>query len=131
MTSPPVHDSAMATLGIESGMGNPSPVAAIGKPERFPGFVEVVSARRNMKARCLRRQQKECVMQDSTQMKWEGRWDQLKGKAKQAWGDLTDDDLDVAEGNYEELVGRIKEKTGETAEQIRERLEDEQVDSNF
>ncbi|HJQ92352.1 MAG TPA: CsbD family protein [Acidimicrobiia bacterium] len=71
-------------------------------------------------------------MQDSTQMKWEGRWDQLKGKARQAWGDLTDDDLDVAEGNYEELVGRIKEKTGESAEVIRERLEDDSiVDSQF
>ncbi|HWL50706.1 MAG TPA: CsbD family protein [Acidimicrobiia bacterium] len=70
-------------------------------------------------------------MQDPTQTKWEGRWDQLKGKARQAWGELTDDDLDVAEGNYEELVGRIKEKTGETAEQIRERLEDERSDSNF
>jgi uncharacterized protein YjbJ (UPF0337 family) len=76
--------------------------------------------------------EKECVMQDSTQMKWEGRWDQLKGKARQAWGDLTDDDLDVAEGNYEELVGRIKEKTGESAEVIRERLEDDSiVDSQF
>lgn len=35
-------------------------------------------------------------MQDATQRKWEGRWDQLKGKAQQIWGDLTDDDVDVA-----------------------------------
>ena len=56
-------------------------------------------------------------------MKWEGRWDQLKGKAKQMWGNLTDDDVDVAEGNMQELVGRIKAKTGESEEQIRERLE--------
>ncbi len=55
--------------------------------------------------------------------KWEGRWDQLKGKARQAWGNLTDDDLDVAQGNYEELVGRIKEKTGESEEAIRGRLD--------
>ncbi len=60
---------------------------------------------------------------DSTRMKWEGRWDQLKGKVKQTWGNLTDDDLDVAEGNYDELVGRIKERTGETVEAIEERLE--------
>lgn len=59
---------------------------------------------------------------DSTRMKWEGRWDQLKGKAKQAWGNLTDDDLDVAEGNYDEFIGRIKERTGETAEAIEGRL---------
>jgi uncharacterized protein YjbJ (UPF0337 family) len=62
-------------------------------------------------------------MQDPSQMKWEGRWDQLKARAKKVWGNLTDDDLDVAEGNFEEFVGRIKERTGETAEQIRDRLE--------
>jgi uncharacterized protein YjbJ (UPF0337 family) len=57
-------------------------------------------------------------------LKWEGRWDQLKGKVKQVWGDITDDDLDVAEGNYDELVGRIKERTGETTEEIEEKLEE-------
>lgn len=62
-------------------------------------------------------------MTDGTNLKWEGRWDQLKGKAKQAWGNLTDDDLDVAEGNYDEMVGRIKERTGETEDQVRERLD--------
>jgi uncharacterized protein YjbJ (UPF0337 family) len=60
---------------------------------------------------------------DSKRMKWEGRWDQLKGKVKQTWGDLTDDDIDVAEGNYDELVGRIKEQTGETQEEIEEKLD--------
>jgi len=60
---------------------------------------------------------------ESTRMKWEGRWDQLKGKAQQSWGELTDDDLDVAEGNYEEFVGRIKERTGESIEDIKRRLE--------
>lgn len=63
-------------------------------------------------------------MADETRLKWEGRWDQLKGKAKQMWGDLTDDDMDVAEGNYDELVGRIKERTGETREEIEARLND-------
>lgn len=62
-------------------------------------------------------------MQEGTKIKWEGRWDQLKGKVKQTWGDLTDDDLDVAEGNYDELVGRIKERTGETQEEIEKRLD--------
>lgn len=62
-------------------------------------------------------------MDESTKMKWEGRWDQLKGKAQQNWGELTDDDLDVAEGNYEEFVGRIKERTGETAEEIKRKLD--------
>ncbi|MFO7293603.1 MAG: CsbD family protein [Actinomycetes bacterium] len=56
--------------------------------------------------------------------KWEGRWDQLKGRAKQMWGDLTDDDMDVAEGNMDELIGRIKERTGESVESIQRRLAD-------
>ena len=64
-------------------------------------------------------------MDNASKTKWEGRWDQLKGKAKQTWGDLTDDDLDVAEGNYDEFVGRIKERTGESAQDIKARLDDE------
>lgn len=67
-------------------------------------------------------------MNDAGNLKWEGRWDQLKGKARQAWGNLTDDDLDVAEGNYDEFVGRIKERTGETDEAIRDRLERDEND---
>jgi uncharacterized protein YjbJ (UPF0337 family) len=62
-------------------------------------------------------------MDDAAKTKWEGRWDQLKGKAKQAWGSLTDDDLNVAEGQYDQMVGRIKERTGETEQAIRERLD--------
>lgn len=61
-------------------------------------------------------------MDESMRLKWEGRWDQLKGKAKQAWGDLTDDDLDVVEGDYDELVGKLEERTGETREAIEARL---------
>lgn len=64
-------------------------------------------------------------MDESTKTKWDGRWDQLKGKARQAWGQLTDDDLDVAEGNWEEFVGRIKERTGESAEAIEATLGDD------
>lgn len=60
---------------------------------------------------------------DSLQMKWEGRWDQLKGKVKQTWGDVTDDDLAIVEGNWDELVGLIKERTGETQEEIEEKLD--------
>ena len=63
------------------------------------------------------------MMHEDTKTKWEGRWDQLKGKAKQAWGELTDDDVDVAEGDWDEFVGRIEERTGETSEAIRDRLD--------
>jgi len=58
----------------------------------------------------------------SSQQKWEGRWDQLKGRVRQFWGDLTDDDVERAKGDYEELVGIIKERTGETREEIERRL---------
>ena len=48
-------------------------------------------------------------------MNWdriEGQWKQLKGAAKQQWGKLTDDDLDIAEGNRDKLIGRIQERYG-------------------
>lgn len=63
-------------------------------------------------------------MNESTKLKWEGRWDQLKGKAQQTWGELTNDDVDVAEGNWEEFVGNIKERTGKSAEEIESELDD-------
>lgn len=44
----------------------------------------------------------------------QGKWKQLKGQAKQKWGELTDDDLDRMEGHYEELVGVVQEKYGRT-----------------
>lgn len=51
--------------------------------------------------------------------KIEGNWKQFKGKVKQQYGELTDDDLKVAEGNKDELIGRIQEKTGEAKEKIK------------
>lgn len=61
-------------------------------------------------------------MQTATEQKWTGRWEQVKGRAKQLWADLTDDDLKRAEGNYDELVGLINERTGESRERIEELL---------
>lgn len=52
-------------------------------------------------------------------LRFKGKWNQLKGKAKQKWGNLTDDDLDYAEGKEDELYGRIQEKTGESKEEIK------------
>ena len=48
-------------------------------------------------------------------MNWDtaaGNWKQLKGKVKQQWGKLTDDDLTLIEGQRDELVGRIQERYG-------------------
>jgi uncharacterized protein YjbJ (UPF0337 family) len=64
------------------------------------------------------------MMASPTAQKWGGRWEQLKGKAKQVWGDLTDDDFTRAEGKYDELVGIINERTGESRERIKELLEE-------
>jgi uncharacterized protein YjbJ (UPF0337 family) len=58
-----------------------------------------------------------------TRQKWEGRWDQLVGKARKLWGNITDDEVQQAKGDYEQLLGRIKEKTGKTRQQIEEALD--------
>jgi len=63
-------------------------------------------------------------MSTATQQKWQGRWEQLTGKAKQFWGKLTDDDFTKANGKYDELIGIINERTGESREAIEERLRD-------
>lgn len=52
-------------------------------------------------------------------MNWdriEGNWKQFKGTAKQQWGKLTDDQLDVIAGKREQLVGKIQESYGITKE---------------
>jgi uncharacterized protein YjbJ (UPF0337 family) len=51
-----------------------------------------------------------------------GNWRQLKGKVKQQWGQLTDDELQQAEGNYDQLVGLIQRKTGQARTQIERTL---------
>jgi uncharacterized protein YjbJ (UPF0337 family) len=52
----------------------------------------------------------------------EGRFKQAKGKIRSTWGDVTDDDVDRAQGNVESLVGTIQQKTGEATESIRNKL---------
>ena len=55
-----------------------------------------------------------------------GKWKQLRGQAKVAWGKLTDDDLDKVKGEYDKFVGLLQEKYGYS----RERAEQE-VDRHF
>jgi len=47
-----------------------------------------------------------------------GNWNELKGRIKQRWGELTDDDLKYEEGKDDELIGRIQKKTGQRREEI-------------
>ena len=53
-----------------------------------------------------------------------GNWHIAKGKLKQQWGELTDDDLDYTEGKEEELLGRIQKRTGETREAVEKVIND-------
>ncbi|MDQ3774020.1 MAG: CsbD family protein [Pseudomonadota bacterium] len=69
-------------------------------------------------------------MNRGTDNQVKGNWKQLKGKAQQTWGNLTDDELDVIEGKREELVGRLQAKYGytkEKAEQEADSLESKAV----
>ncbi|MEH6306059.1 CsbD family protein [Olivibacter sp. CPCC 100613] len=51
-------------------------------------------------------------------LKLKGIWNEVKGKAKQAYADLTDDDLLYEEGKEDELIGRLQKKTGKTRDQV-------------
>src|SRR5665811_2302714 len=53
-----------------------------------------------------------------------GDWNITKGKLKQKWAKLTDDDLQYAEGKQEELVGRIQKRTGETREAVEKAIKE-------
>jgi uncharacterized protein YjbJ (UPF0337 family) len=60
-------------------------------------------------------------------MNWdqiEGNWKQFKGKAQQQWGELTDDDLDRAKGNRQELAGVIQERYGKSREEAEKMVDD-------
>ncbi len=53
-----------------------------------------------------------------TTLEIKGDWNILKGKLKQKWAQLTDDDLQYLEGQQDELVGRIEKRTGQTREAV-------------
>jgi uncharacterized protein YjbJ (UPF0337 family) len=48
-----------------------------------------------------------------------GNWKQLKGKVKERWGKLTDDDLAVIEGKKDQLVGKLQERYGYAKDQAK------------
>lgn len=54
---------------------------------------------------------------------FKGKWNQVKGKLKQKYGELTDDDLKYAEGKSDELLGRLQEKTGKAKKELIEEIE--------
>jgi uncharacterized protein YjbJ (UPF0337 family) len=52
----------------------------------------------------------------------QGQWNQIRGELKKKWGQLTDDDLRFANGNIDQLVGKIQQRTGEAREAIEQFL---------
>lgn len=59
-----------------------------------------------------------------TKLEFKGSWHDIKGKLKQKYAQLTDDDLLFAEGKDEEMLGRLQSKLGETKEKIRKTIAD-------
>lgn len=57
-----------------------------------------------------------------TKLKFNGSWNEIKGKLKQKYAQLTDDDLLFEEGKEDEVLGRLQQKLGETKESLRETI---------
>jgi uncharacterized protein YjbJ (UPF0337 family) len=65
--------------------------------------------------------------QEEMTMDWnrvEGNWKQVKGKAKEKWGKLTDDDLNVIEGRREQLEGKLQQRYGFAKDQVKKDVDD-------
>ncbi len=60
----------------------------------------------------------------ATTDKMKGNWNVIKGKLKQKYGSLTDDDLSYTEGQEDELLGRIQKKTGESKQSVKRFIDD-------
>lgn len=67
-------------------------------------------------------------MTTALEQRLKGSWKQVRGRIKETWGALTDDDLDRADGRLDQLVGSIESRTGEKRQEIRRKLDDLLVD---
>ena len=59
----------------------------------------------------------------TTKLQVKGSWNEVKGKLKQKYGQLTDDDLSFAEGKEDELLGRLQQRLGKSKEELRAEIE--------
>lgn len=55
---------------------------------------------------------------------FEGKWRQVKGAVRAKWGDLTDQDMEVVQGNHEQIFGLLQERYGLLREDAKKQLED-------
>ncbi|AFI83539.1 CsbD family protein [Methylophaga nitratireducenticrescens] len=53
----------------------------------------------------------------------EGKWTQVKGKLRESWGDLTDDEIEQTKGNSQQLVGLLQERYGLANDQAEKEVE--------
>ena len=68
--------------------------------------------------------QEEAIMAAGRDAELKGKWEQAKGRVREAWGSLSDDDVERTEGRWEQLVGTIRERTGESVQSIEGKLND-------
>ena len=58
-----------------------------------------------------------------TNLQIKGSWNEVKGKLKQKYGQLTDNDLTFADGKEDELLGRLQQRLGKSKEDLRKEIE--------
>ena len=63
------------------------------------------------------------VVIDMNKLQFKGGWNEVKGKLKQKYGQLTDNDLTFAEGKEDEMLGRLQKKLGKSKEDLRQMIE--------
>lgn len=70
-------------------------------------------------------------MDSPREQQMEGSWKRFKGRLKEAWGSLTDDELDRLQGRRDQLEGLIEERTGDSRQKIRKELDRISTESKY
>ena len=81
---------------------------------KFRAAIELIRDRAWLRARS--------TIMDKLEIK--GSWNEVKGKIKQAYGDLTDDDLTYSEGKDDEVIGKIQRRLGKTRDEVVKMIRD-------
>ncbi len=61
----------------------------------------------------------------------EGNWNQFKGKLKETWGELTDDEVALYNGKRDQFLGKLQEKYGIAKEEASKRVEELEASNNY
>ena len=80
-------------------------------------------AKAKEEAKDVKAEVKDATDYEANKLKIKGNWNVTKGKLKQQYADLTDDDLLYVEGKEDELYGRLQKKLGKTRQEIEKLLE--------